>query len=56
MSKLILFITTTLYRHPDPANDPSAHAERVNAAREQMGSSYLCHPDNRVKSIWRGPV
>lgn len=39
-----------------PPNDPQAHQDRVNAARDDMGSKYLCHRENRVSRLWRGPV
>lgn len=32
------------------ANDPIAHQAKVDAARESMGTKYLCHPANRVQA------
>ena len=56
MTKIIARITYIWRYHPDPANDPEALIKRVNEAREQMGSRYLCHPANHIRPIWRGPV
>lgn len=39
-----------------PACQRTQHQDRVNAAREAMGSKYLCHRENRVSRLWRGPV
>lgn len=56
MTELLNRYLGSWYRHPDPANCPDAHIERVNEAKELLGSRYLCHPANHVKPIWRGPV
>lgn len=31
-------------------------AARVRVAKRRMGTKYLCHPENRVTAIVRGPV
>lgn len=37
-------------------NDPEFHALKVRAKIHAMGTTYLCHPANRVKRINRAPV
>lgn len=51
MSMLMAF---TMRRNP--INDPETHQNRVDAARTAMGTKYLCHPENLVRKVWRGPV
>lgn len=40
----------------NPSNDPIAHQAKVDAAREAMGTKYLCHPANRVQAKVNYPV
>lgn len=37
-------------------NDSVAHQARVDAAREAMGTRYLCHPANHVRPIINYPI
>lgn len=37
-------------------NDPEFHALKVRAKIHAMGTTYLCHPANRVQRINRAPV
>lgn len=37
-------------------NDPHFHALKVRAKIHAMGTTYLCHPANRVQRIDRAPV
>lgn len=40
----------------NPSNDPIAQQAKVDAAREAMGTKYLCHPANRVQAKVNYPV
>ena len=40
MNELFNFVMFTQYRHPDPANDPDIHEQRIEAAREQLGARH----------------
>lgn len=46
------------YANVDRANQTAGVllAARVRVAKYRMGTTYLCHPENRVAAIVRGPV
>lgn len=51
----LLSITGAMLNPSHRPNDPAAHQARVDAAREAMGTRYLCHPANRVRPIINQP-
>lgn len=52
----IEMLIATFSVRTDLPNSPESHQAKVDAAREAMGTKYLCHPDNRVQAKVNYPV
>lgn len=51
-TEVLMSVVLSFTMRRDPPNDPGLLKARVEAAR----TKYLCHPENRVRKVWGGPV
>lgn len=56
-----VFTYTAVWKIPSGVSVLNQHngeilRKRVELCKRGMGTSYLCHPENRVKRLYRGPA